>query len=65
MMSNMVEAGWLQQYDYDKLMTLTEAAQVCHAKVMTMPIHLGSTQRCVCETVLLVFTSCILAASKS
>ena len=27
-MSNMVEAGWLQQYEYDKLMTLTEAAQV-------------------------------------
>ena len=27
-MSNMVEAGWLQQFDYDKLMTLTEAAQV-------------------------------------
>ena len=24
MMSNMVEAGWLQQFDYDKLMTLTE-----------------------------------------
>ena len=30
-MSNMVEAGWLQQYDYDKLMTLTEAAQACHS----------------------------------
>ena len=28
MMSNMVEAGWLQQFDYDKLMMLTEAAQV-------------------------------------
>ena len=30
-MSNMVEAGWLQQYDYDKLMTLTEAAQACRS----------------------------------
>ena len=47
-MSNMVEAGWLQQYDYDKLMTLTEAAQACHSLLRVQPSRQPTSEARAC-----------------